>query len=115
MNTLALDRDTWDLTLDVSGDIALATNPYALAQDAASGARLFRGECWYDTTRGIPQAAALGGQVNIAALRQAYVAAALAVPDVTVATCVIGVDASRTLRGQITVTDATGAQASTLT
>ena len=111
MKTLALDRTRWDLVLDLHGNIAVATEPYALAQDAASGARLFRGECWYDTTRGIPRALALGAQVNIGALRQAYVAAARAVPGVTAATADLVVTPGRVLRGQITVSDAEGAQA----
>jgi hypothetical protein len=36
MNTLFLNPGPWDLTLDASGNIALAAEPYSLAQDAAS-------------------------------------------------------------------------------
>ena len=35
-NTLLLDRTVWDLLLDGSGNIAIATEPYATAQDVAS-------------------------------------------------------------------------------
>jgi len=52
--TLLLDRTVWDLVLDSNGDIALASPPYALEQDVASAVRLFLGELWYDTTKGIP-------------------------------------------------------------
>ena len=54
MKTLLLDQTTWDLTLDANNNIALAAEPYAFAQDAASAIRLFQGELWYDTTRGVP-------------------------------------------------------------
>ena len=54
MKTLLLDRTAWDLCLDSNGNIALASEPYSLAQDVASAVRLFLGECYYDTTKGIP-------------------------------------------------------------
>ena len=44
MKTLLLTTDAWDLTVDVSGNIAVADEPLALAQDAASAIRLFAGE-----------------------------------------------------------------------
>ena len=50
--TLLLDRTTWDLCLDANGNIAMATGPYAIAQDVASAVRL-----WHDTTKGVPSAA----------------------------------------------------------
>jgi len=54
MNTLYLLPDTWDLVLDSSANIAMATNNYSLAQDAASAIKTFYGEAYYDTTLGIP-------------------------------------------------------------
>jgi len=54
MNTLLLDTDKWDLVLDVSGNIAVASDPYSVAQDGASALKLVSGELWYDTTRGVP-------------------------------------------------------------
>ena len=53
-DTLLLDLTNWDLVLDVNGNIAIARPPYALAQDAASAVKTFQGECYYDTTLGIP-------------------------------------------------------------
>ena len=54
MNTLYLDPQSWDLVLDTAGNIALAKDPYAKAQDVASACRLFAGELYYDTEKGIP-------------------------------------------------------------
>lgn len=54
MNTLLLDRDTWDLVVNDSGNLAVATDLYALAQDVASACRTFLGEQWYNTALGIP-------------------------------------------------------------
>lgn len=53
MKTLFLMPDTWDLMLDVNGNIALAKEPYARAQDIASAVRLFDGELWYDASKGV--------------------------------------------------------------
>ena len=54
MNTLLLDPQTWDLTTDATGNIAVASDPLSIAQDVASACRLFQGELWYDTTQGMP-------------------------------------------------------------
>ena len=54
MNTLYLDPQSWDLVLDTAGNIALAKDPYAKAQDVASACRLFAGELYDDTEKGIP-------------------------------------------------------------
>ncbi|AJJ19826.1 hypothetical protein [Yersinia intermedia] len=53
-NTLLLDRTAWDLVLDANGDIAMASLPYSIAQDVASAIKTFIGECWYDTSQGVP-------------------------------------------------------------
>lgn len=53
MDTLLLTTE-WDLTLDASGDLAVTTGPYAIAQDVACACRLFLGELWYDTRQGLP-------------------------------------------------------------
>jgi hypothetical protein len=54
VKTLLLDRSLWDLTLDINGNIAMASEPYAIAQDVASACRTFLGECYYDTSQGVP-------------------------------------------------------------
>lgn len=53
MDTLLLDITTWDLCADASGNIAVASDPYAVSQDVASGCRTFLNEVWYDTTLGV--------------------------------------------------------------
>lgn len=108
MKTLLLDRTPWDLTLDVSGNIAAATDPYSLAQDAASAIRLFLGELWYNTTKGVPYKQILGQAPNISYLKSKFVAAALTVPGVVAAVCFITSIEGRKVSGQVQVTDENG-------
>jgi len=83
MNTLLLDVEKWDLVTDSNGNIAMATEPYALAQDVASACRLFEGELWYDTAQGVPYWQAILGQMPpLGYLKAKYSIAALSVPDV---------------------------------
>lgn len=42
-NTVLLNPRTWDLILNSSRSIAMASEPYALAQDVASACKLFKG------------------------------------------------------------------------
>lgn len=108
MDTLYLTPD-WDLTLDTSGNIALASNPHALAQDAASACRTFLGECWYDTTQGIAYwQDILGKMPPLELVRADLVAAALTVPGIASAQCFFSGLTNRQLTGQIQVTDANG-------
>lgn len=109
MNTLLLDRTVWDLVLDASGNIAMASNPYALAQDVASAVKLFKGECFYDVSRGIPYWQQILGQWPPLAVIRAYVeSAALTVPGIVKAQCKIVQTADRTITGQVEITDAAG-------
>lgn len=109
MKTLLLDTDRWDLVLDASGNIAMATNPYALAQDAASAVRLFQGELWYDTTQGVPYFEQILGQYPpIEFMRAQCVAAAMSVPEVVSATVYFTAVVGRALGGQVQITDKTG-------
>ena len=106
MKTLLLDRATWDLAVDAQGNIAVADVPYATAQDVSSAVRVFRGECWYNTALGLPYLAGVLGRNQSAALFRADVAqAALDVPNVARATCVLAsLGADRKLSGQIYLT-----------
>ncbi|TAL90896.1 MAG: hypothetical protein EPN62_00740 [Candidimonas sp.] len=109
MKTLLLDRTAWDLVLDASGNIALASNPYAIAQDVASAVKLFKGELWYDTTKGIPYFQEILGQWPPIALIRAYVEkAALTVPEVVQAQCTIVSTTDRTITGRVEVIDVDG-------
>lgn len=109
MKTLLLDIEKWDMVLDVNGNIALADAPYALAQDAASAIRTFLGECWYDTTLGVPYFPTLLGQApNIALMKAKFEAAAKTVPGVVSAKCFISSISGRRVTGQVQVTDTNG-------
>jgi len=109
VKTLLLDTDRWDLVLDASGNIALASEPYALAQDAASACRLFLGELYYDTSKGIPYwSEILGHQPPLSLIKARLRAAALRVPGVVEAQVYISSVAGRQVRGQVQVTDTAG-------
>lgn len=43
MTTLKLDNETWDLTIDGNGNIAVADSSEETAQDVASACAMFRG------------------------------------------------------------------------
>lgn len=110
MNTLLLDRDAWDLVLDAAGNIAMASNPYAVAQDVASAIKLFRGELFYNTANGIPYWTEVLGQLPpLALVRERLRIAALSVPDVANATPTITAFENRRLSGyvEVTLTDGT--------
>ena len=109
MKTLLLDVDAWDLTVDASGNIAVADEPYALAQDAASAIRLFVGELYFDTTQGIPYFEQILGQAPAVSLMKAYFnRAALTVPGVVKAQTFILSFTDRIVTGQVQVMDAAG-------
>lgn len=107
--TLLLDRTTWDLVVDLAGNIAKASEPYALAQDAASAIKLFQGELWYDTSLGIPYwDQILGKPPPIALMKEKFVQAALTVPNVIAAKVTITSFINRIIRGKVEVTDING-------
>lgn len=108
-STLLLDTGAWDLVLDANGNIAVASEPYALAQDAASAIKTFLGECWWDTTIGVPYITQiLGKNIPLTLLRQMLVNAALTVPDVVSAQVFISSLTDRILSGQVQVVSTTG-------
>lgn len=109
MNTLLLVNNAWDVCLDAGGNIALATPPYARAQDVASALRLFAAELWYNTRKGIPYFEEILGRSPPAAVFEQYmVAAALTVPGVVSARCTIDSVEARKLVGQVTFTSVDG-------
>lgn len=111
MKTLLLDRDTWGLCIDANGNVAIADEPYALAQDAASAIRCFQGEQWFNTQIGVPYfQQVLGKMPPLSLLKAFFEQAALTVPNVETARCYIAsFDLStRALTGQVQITDANG-------
>ena len=109
MRTLLLDLTNWDLVLDASGNIAVAEDPYAIAQSVASACRAVLGECWYDTTIGIPYFTEILGQTPPAGFIKAQlVTAASAVPGCGNPVVYLTGLAGRQLTGQVQFTDSTG-------
>lgn len=109
--TLLLDLDEWDLCLDATGNIAVATEPYSQAQDAASAARVFSGEAYYDTTLGVPYFSdVLGRNQPTQILRARMQQAALTVPGITEATALLVSNPSREMTGQLQIKTVSGVQ-----
>lgn len=99
----------WDLSVDASGNIAVADPALSLAQDAASAIRLFQGELYFDTTLGIPYLTQILGQSPPLSLLKAYfVQAAMTVPGVVSAKCFITSWIDRQITGQVQITDSSG-------
>lgn len=108
MKSLLLDTVAWDLVLDASGNIAVCTEPYAIAQDVACALRLFAGELWFDVSKGVPYfATILGKTPPIEYFKAQMVRAAMTVPGVVSATCVIEsyTPESRAVVGYVKFTD----------
>lgn len=109
--TLLLDAALWDLTLDANGNIAVAQPPYAIAQDVASACRTVLGEVYYDTTIGVDYFGEIYGQTPPASVfQEQFEQAALTVPDVVSATCIIEAYSAETREtiGQVQFTDGGG-------
>ena len=106
MKTLLLDTVNWDLVLDIKGNIALASNPYSIAQDVASAGRLWLGEAPFATNRGIPyDTQVLGHQPPQRLIAGWYEDEAVTVPDVSKASAVLQYDSTtRGVTGQIQLT-----------
>lgn len=108
-NTLLLDRTAWDLVLDSGGNIALAKPDYSLAQDVESAIRLFIGELYYDSSKGIPYFEDILGHLPSATLLQNYLEnAALSVPGVVNAQCIIQSVENGFVKGEVLFIDENG-------
>ena len=113
MDTLLLDTQAWDLVVDANGNIAVATEPYSLAQDAASAIKTFLGECYLDTTVGVPWLQQIFGKnPPLAIIKAALVQAAETVPDVATAQVFFTGITARSLGGQVQVVSASSGQTS---
>jgi hypothetical protein len=106
---LLLDVDAWDLAADATGNIAVAEEPYSLAQDAASAIRLFLGELYYDTSQGIPFfEQILGRRPPVSLMKAHFNRQAMTVPGVVKSQCFITDWTDRKVSGQVQVWDANG-------
>jgi hypothetical protein len=109
MKSLLLDRTLWDLCLDINGNIAVASDPYSIAQDVACACRTFLGECYYDTSQGVPYFQEILGQTPpISVLKAALIAVALTVPEVQSALVFISSIVGRNVSGQIQIRTTSG-------
>jgi len=109
MKTLLLDTVQWDLVKDAAGNIALASEPYAQAQDVASALRLFNGELYYDTAKGLPYWEQILGKLPpMSLVKSRLAAAALTVPGLVSAKVFFASFKARNLRGQVQVTNING-------
>lgn len=106
--TLLLDQDNWDLCLNANGSIAMAQPPYATAQSVSSAIRTFLGECYYDTSLGVPYGNILGKAPQLSYLIAQIEAAALSVAGVVTAVCTISSVNGRAVNGQVVITDSDG-------
>lgn len=102
--TLLLDTVAWDLCLDARGNWAYAMPPYAVIQSVASACKLFLGELWFDTAKGIPYFTDVFGQpYPLPLLKSDLVQAALSVPGVSAAVVYLDAIADRHVTGQVQV------------
>lgn len=102
---MLLDVVTWDLVTDAHNDIAAASAPYALAQDAASADRTFLGEVFWDTTIGVPYLTQiLAKRPSLALVKAQLVAQAETIPGVASAKVFISAISDRVVEGQVQVT-----------
>lgn len=117
-STLFLDPVAWDLVLDNNGNIAVAPEPYALAQDAASAIKTFLGEVYWNTLLGVPWLQQILGPPPgvpspppLALVKQQLVAAAISGnPDIASAQVFISSlnPSTRACSGQVQVVSVTG-------
>ncbi|WP_454813759.1 hypothetical protein [Labrys neptuniae] len=106
---MLLDTEAWDLAVDTAGNIAVASEPYSLAQDAASAIRLFLNELYYDTSQGIPYfEQVLGRRPPISLMKAHFNRQAMSVPGVVKAQSFITDWTDRKVSGQVQVWDANG-------
>lgn len=112
MKTLFLMPDTWDLALDVSGNIAFSTSTYQQVQDVASACRLFVKDQYFSQTSGIPYLSEVLGSYKypLSLYRRYLVDAALSVEGVISATADLSLSGDRVVSGKIEFTNDQGAQ-----
>jgi len=108
-DTFLLNPETWDLLLDSNASIAVASNPYAIAQDVATAIKTFKGECWYNTDKGIPYFEQLLGQFPpMSLIKKLFEDEALRVNGVVSARAIITSLTNRELTGVVEFIDTTG-------
>ena len=107
MRTLFLLPSTWDLTLDVQGNIATATSTSQRAQDIASACRVFIKDMYYQQNEGIPYLESIMGRNSypIGLYQSELHRAAMSVEGVVSANIKLNQLSDRNLTGMIEFTD----------
>ncbi len=100
-DTILLDVQTWDLTLDASNNIAIATSPYSVAQDMSSQCRQWKNDYIYNSNDGVPLSSILGESPSLALVKSDFVTAAAQVPGVSNVVCFISSVKDRNVQGQV--------------
>lgn len=106
-DTIFLNPETWDLDIDAKGCIAIASTPWAQAQNAASACRVWLGECALNTTVGVPyEQAVLGYRPSLSQIGGWFETAAESAVGVAQAVPILqyGGNATRGVTGQIQLT-----------
>lgn len=104
-----LNPITWDLMLGGSGDIAVCTSDYAIAQNASNAIKLFLGEYYFDTTQGqnwFGNTLALMPPLEL--VKAQAVAAAETCTGVASAEVFFATFTKRSLAGQVQITTTSG-------
>lgn len=110
--TLMLD-DSWDITLNSDGKIKVATDAYAIAQNASNAVRLFRNDAYFNASKGIPHFdIELGhSRAAVPVIESHMKKAMLAVEGVADAVAVLEVDKDRVAGGSAYITLQSGESA----
>lgn len=111
MATLFLDAG-WDISLDSSGNIALASGDYAVAQNVANAVKLFTNDAYFNTEQGIPHfEISLKRNISAAVIRSRIKEAAEKVQGVKSASVRIKEIKDNALQAEILITLTTGTAA----
>lgn len=110
MNTLFLMPSTWDLELDVHGNIAISRDIYAIAQDVASACRVFLNDLYFNQSEGIPYLEEILGQsrYSLSLYRTQLEDQAKTVPEVASAQAILSTAEGRVIVGRIEFTTTDG-------
>lgn len=107
--TLLLDKETWDLSLDDKGYLAVATDEYAIAQNVANAVRLFTKDAYFEQQDGIPHfSIELGHIPSESVVRARINETAKSVAGVVDAVTQLTNFNNRNLEGQIIITTGNG-------
>ena len=110
MKTLLLDLTNWDLCTDANGNLAVASDPYSIAQSVSSACRTFVGDLWYNQAAGIPYFGQILGQLPPPSLiKQWLMTQALTVPGCINPVVYLSTLSEREISGQVQFTDPNGA------